>query len=181
MKIKTSNKLDLKDVIRNVPDFPLKGIMFRDITTLVKDQKAFKHVIDVFYNRYKNKKIDQVVGIESRGFIFGGALAHRLKCGFAPARKPGKLPADTIEESYDLEYGKATLQMHTDAIKKGEMVIIIDDLLATGGTLTATAKLIERLGGKVIEIAVVIELTFLNGREKLKGYKLHSLVEYHSD
>ncbi len=172
---------ELKNTIRNVPDFPIKGIVFRDITTLVNDAKAFKFVIDTLYKRYKDKKIDVIVGVESRGFIFGGALANKLKCGFVPARKPGKLPASTIEESYDLEYGKAALQIHTDAIAKGQRVIIIDDLLATGGTLSATAKLIERLGGKIFEIAVVIDLTFLRGREKLKGYKIFSMVDYDSE
>jgi len=172
---------ELKARIRNVPDFPIKGIMFRDITTLTKDRGAFQYVIDCLYERYENRKIDQVVGIESRGFIFGGALAHRLKCGFVPARKLGKLPAETIEESYELEYGRTSLQLHTDAIKKGERVVIIDDLLATGGTLRATANLVERLGGEVLEIAVVVELTFLKGREKIRNYEFYSMIEYDSE
>jgi adenine phosphoribosyltransferase len=172
---------ELKSKIRNVIDFPIKGIVFRDITTLVKDPEAFKYVIDSLYERYKDQKIDQIVCVESRGFIFGGALAHRLKCGFVPARKPGKLPAETIEESYELEYGRTSLQLHTDAIKKGDRIIILDDLLATGGTLRATANMVEKLGGDVIEIAVVIELTFLKGIEKLKNYKLYSMVKYDSE
>ena len=171
----------LKAKIRNVPDFPIKGIMFRDITTLVKDPEAFKYVIDNLTERYKDLKIDQIIGIESRGFIFGGALAHRLGCGFIPARKPGKLPAETIEESYELEYGRTSLQLHIDSIKKGDRIIIIDDLLATGGTIRATANMVERLGGDIREIAVVVELTFLNGREKLKSYNIYSMVEYDSE
>jgi len=172
---------ELKDKIRNVPDFPIKGIMFRDITTLVKDPAAFKFVVDKFYDRYKGKGIDQIIGIESRGFIFGGALAHRLGCGFVPARKLGKLPAETIEESYELEYGRTSLQIHVDAIQPGQRVVILDDLLATGGTLRATANMVERLGGEIFEIAVLVELTFLNGREKLKNYSFYSMIQYDSE
>jgi adenine phosphoribosyltransferase len=172
---------ELKSKIRSVPDFPIKGIMFRDITTLVKDPKAFKYVVDTLYERYRDKGIDQVIGIESRGFIFGGALANKLGCGFVPARKPGKLPAETIEESYELEYGRTSLQLHIDSIKPGQRVVIIDDLLATGGTIRATADMVERLKGEIYEIAVVIELTFLNGRDKLKNYRLYSMVEYDSE
>jgi len=172
---------DLKSKIRNVPDFPIKGIVFRDITTLVKDSKAFCYVIDRLVERYRDRGIDQIVGIESRGFIFGGALANRLGCGFVPARKSGKLPAQTIEESYELEYGRTSLQLHTDSITKGNRVVILDDLLATGGTLRATANMVERLGGEIVEIAVIIELTFLKGREKLKNYNLYSMIEYDSE
>jgi adenine phosphoribosyltransferase len=172
---------ELKSKIRNVPDFPIKGVMFRDITTLVKDKVAFKYVVDQLYERYKNKKIDQVIGIESRGFIFGGALAHRLGCGFVPARKLGKLPSETIEESYELEYGRTSLQMHTDAIKKGDRVLVLDDLLATGGTIRATTNMVERLGGTIVEIAVIIELSFLKGRDKLKNYSIYSMVDYDSE
>jgi adenine phosphoribosyltransferase len=175
-------KLDeLKDRIRNVPDFPIKGIIFRDITTLVKDPEAFRYVVDRFFERYNDKRIDQVVGIEARGFIFGGALAHRLGCGFVPARKLGKLPAETIEESYELEYGRTSLQLHTDSIQAGQRVVIVDDLLATGGTLRATANMVERLGGEIIEIAVVVELSFLNGREKLRNYNFYSMIQYDSE
>jgi adenine phosphoribosyltransferase len=172
---------DLKSKIRDVPDFPISGIMFRDITTLLEDTEAFKFVIDHLYDRYRDKKIDRLVAIEARGFIFGGALADRLRCGFVPARKAGKLPADTVEESYSLEYGTATLQLHADAIEKGQKILIFDDLLATGGTLAATAKLVERLGGEIIEIAVLIELTFLKGRELIKNYPFYSMVEYQTE
>lgn len=172
---------DLKSKIRNVPDFPIKGIMFRDITTLLDDTEAFKFVIDHLYDRYRDKKIDRLVAVESRGFIFGGALADRLGCGFVPARKAGKLPADTVEESYSLEYGTATLQLHADAIEKGQRILIFDDLLATGGTLAATAKMVKQLGGEIVEIAVLIELTFLKGRELIKGYPFYSMVEYETE
>lgn len=175
------NLEDLKGKIRNIPDFPIKGVVFRDITTLISDPEAFKFVIDHLYERYRNKKPDLIVGIESRGFIFGGALADRLSVGFIPARKPGKLPWETVEESYELEYGKATLQIHADAIEKGQRVLILDDLLATGGTLAATARLVEKLGGIIEEIAIIIELTFLKGREKLTGRNIYSLVQYDSE
>lgn len=171
----------LKSKIRNVPDFPKPGIVFRDITTLVGDGPAFKVVMDSLYERYQRQKLDAIVGVESRGFIFGGALADRLGIGFIPARKPGKLPAATIAESYDLEYGQATLELHKDALKKGQKVLIIDDLLATGGTLEATAKLVERLGAQVAEIWVLIELSFLNGQEKLRQYPYFSLIQYDSE
>ncbi|MEE8418006.1 MAG: adenine phosphoribosyltransferase [candidate division Zixibacteria bacterium] len=172
---------DLKSKIRDVPDFPIKGILFRDITTLLDDTEAFRFVIDHLYDRYRDKEIDRLVAVESRGFIFGGALADRLGCGFVPARKAGKLPADTVEESYSLEYGTATLQLHADAIEKGQRILIFDDLLATGGTLAATAKLVERLGGEIVEIAVLIELTFLKGRELIKDYPFYSMVEYETE
>ncbi|NLI15943.1 MAG: adenine phosphoribosyltransferase, partial [candidate division Zixibacteria bacterium] len=139
------------------------------------------YVIDHLYERYKDKKLDAIVGIESRGFIFCGALADRLKVAFIPARKPGKLPAETISESYDLEYGKATLEMHKDAIKRGMRVLVVDDLLATGGTIEAACKLVERLGGEVVEIWVLIELSFLNGRKKIAKYPCHSLIKYDSE
>lgn len=172
---------DLKSKIRDVPDFPIKGIMFRDITTLLDDTEAFMFVIDHLYDRYRDKKIDRLVAVESRGFIFGGALADRLGCGFVPARKAGKLPADTVEESYSLEYGTATLQLHADAIEKGQKILIFDDLLATGGTLAATAKMVKQLGGEIVEIAVLIELTFLKGRELIKDYPFYSMVEYETE
>lgn len=172
---------DLKNKIRNIPDFPIKGVMFRDITTLIGDPAAFRFTMDHLQERYRDKNLDYVVGIESRGLIFGGALADRLGIGLIPARKPGKLPADIIEETYRLEYGQAALQIHKDAIKKGEKILILDDLLATGGTLSAAAKLVERLGGVIEEIAVIIELTFLHGREKLQGKNIYSLVSYDSE
>ncbi len=161
-------------LIRDIPDFPKKGVVFKDITTLIKNAKAFKEVIDIFYKKSKNKKIDLIACIESRGFIFGGALAHKSKVGLVPVRKPGKLPWFTEEESYELEYGSDKLQIHKDAIKKGQKVLIVDDLLATGGTLQATCRLIEKLGGKVAGILVLIELSFLKGKEKLKGYDFFS-------
>lgn len=172
---------DLKSKIRDVPNFPISGIMFRDITTLLEDTEAFKFVIDHLYDRYRGKKLDRLVAVESRGFIFGGALADRLGCGFVPARKAGKLPADTVEESYSLEYGTATLQLHADAIEIGQRILIFDDLLATGGTLAATAKMVKQLGGEIVEIAVLIELTFLKGRELIKDYPFYSMVEYETE
>jgi adenine phosphoribosyltransferase len=172
---------ELKSKIRNVPDFPIKGIIFRDITTLIKDRSSFKYVVDHLYARYKDERIDHVIGIESRGFIFGGALAHSLGCGFVPARKLGKLPFETIEESYELEYGRTSHQIHTDSVQPGERVVIIDDLLATGGTLRATANMVERLRGTIVEIAVVVELSFLNGREKLKNHNFYSMLQYDSE
>jgi len=155
--------------------------MFRDITTLLEDREAFTAVIESLYQRYRDKEIDKIVGIESRGFIFGGALADRLHCGFVPARKAGKLPSDTIEESFNLEYGTASLQIHTDSIKPGEKILVVDDLLATGGTLAAAARLVERLGGKIVELVVVIELLFLYGRQKLGRQPVHSLITYDSE
>jgi adenine phosphoribosyltransferase len=172
---------DLKSKIRDVPNFPIQGIVFRDITTLLEDTEAFRFVIDHLYRRYREEKIDKIVAVESRGFIFGGALADRLGCGFVPARKAGKLPADTIEESYNLEYGTASLQLHSDAIQKGQKVLILDDLMATGGTLAATAKLVERLGGTVVEIAVLIELNFLKGRDLVKDYPVYTMIQYESE
>ena len=171
----------LKKVIRNVSDFPKAGIVFRDITTLLKDEKAFKKSIDILYEQYKNKKIDKVVSVESRGFIFGSALAYRLGAGFVPVRKPKKLPAQTIREEYQLEYGTDSLEIHTDAIKKGEKVLVVDDLLATGGTVAATCKLIKKLGGKIVSLTFLIELTFLHGRDKLEGYDVFSIIQYDSE
>jgi adenine phosphoribosyltransferase len=170
--------MDLAAIIRDVPDFPGKGIIFKDITTLLKDKGALKYVIDVMAERYRDKQIDKIVGIESRGFIFGGAVAYLLGCGFVPARKPGKLPAEKISESYSLEYGTNTLEIHTDAIAAGERVLIIDDLLATGGTAAAVAKMVERLKGEVVAIEFLIELEFLNGREKVKDYNINSYIRY---
>jgi adenine phosphoribosyltransferase len=175
------NLADLKNRIRNVPDFPIEGVVFRDITTLIGDAEAFKFTMDHLQKRYKTKPIDLIVAIESRGLIFGGALADRLGIGLVPARKPGKLPAETIEETYQLEYGRAVLQIHKDAITKGQRILILDDLLATGGTLAAAARLVERLGGVIEEIAIIIELRFLCGRDKLRGKRIYSLVSYNSE
>ncbi len=169
---------DWKNLIRTVPDFPQKGVLFRDITTLIKNGGAFRGVIDSLYERYASWGMDLVVGVESRGFIFGGALAYRLGIGFAPVRKPGKLPAHTVRVGYELEYGKDALEIHQDAIKKGDRVLILDDLLATGGTALATCQLVEKLGGIVEEVAFLIELLPLKGREKLKGYEVFSMISY---
>ena len=175
------NQKELRDKLRVVPGFPKEGINFIDITTLVRDGKAFKEVMDHLQERYKNMKLDAIIGIESRGFIFAGALADRLGIGFIPARKPGKLPADTISQSYDLEYGQATLEIHKDAIKKGDKILIIDDLMATGGTLEAVGKLVNRLGGEVAEIWVLVELSFLHGTDKISQYPYYSLLKYDSE
>lgn len=170
--------MDLANTIRSVPDFPIEGILFYDITTLLKNPAALKESIDQLTQYYQDKRIDMVVGIESRGFIFGMPLAYQLGTGFVPIRKPGKLPAETISASYDLEYGSNTLEVHIDAIEKGQRVVIVDDLLATGGTASATCSLIEKLGGEVVGLAFVIELSFLNGRDKLQGYDIFSLLKY---
>ena len=170
--------MDLKKYIRDIPDFPQKGIIFRDITTLLIEPEPFKYVIDVLVDRYKNEKIDKLVSVEARGFIFGGVVAYKLNCGFVPVRKPGKLPAETVALEYTLEYGKNTIEIHKDAIKSDERVLVFDDLLATGGTVQATCKLVEQLGGQVIECAFVSELTYLEGRDKLKDYKLFTLIQY---
>ncbi len=175
------NFMDIKEKIRTIPDFPVNGIMFRDITTLLQDKDAFRHVCDKLYDRYKNKNIDVVVGIESRGFIFGSVLAYKLNIGFVPVRKPGKLPAKTIKQEYELEYGKDAVEIHEDAINKGDNVLVIDDLIATGGTCSATCKLVEKLGGKIEEVAFIIELPDLKGRDKLKDYKIFSMVEFEGE
>lgn len=168
-------------LIRDIPDFPKPGIVFKDITTLIKNGKAFNEVIDIFHKKVKNKKVDLVLAIESRGFIFGGALANKLKVGFVPVRKPGKLPGAVEQESYALEYGQDTLQIHKDAVKRGQKVLIVDDLLATGGTLQAACRLVEKLGGKVAGILVLIELSFLKGKDKLSNYDFFSLIKYDSE
>ena len=172
---------DLKKYIRNVPDFPKKGIVFRDITTLLKNPIALKEAIQQLYELTKGLKIDKVVGIESRGFIFGAMLAERLNAGFVLLRKPGKLPAKTEKEFYDLEYGRDSIEIHKDAISPGDKVLIHDDLLATGGTAKAAIKLVEKLGGEVVQVLFLVELSFLNGRGKLKGYNVKALVDYASE
>lgn len=173
--------IDLKHHIRSVPDFPKKGIVFRDITTLLKDREAFGRAIDVFYERYKSQRIDKIVSVESRGFIFGSALAQKLGAGFVPIRKPGKLPAETIREEYQLEYGKDAVEIHKDAISPGEHILVHDDLLATGGTVLAACRLVERLGGKIAGLCFLIELSFLHGRDRLKNYDIYSIVTYDSE
>ena len=169
---------ELKGKIRDIKDFPTEGILFKDITTLLKDGPAFRYVIDAIASRYQKERVDLVVGIESRGFIFGGALAHQLKAGFVPVRKLGKLPGKTIEVEYELEYGRDALAVLEDAIKAGQRVLAVDDLLATGGTMAATLRLIRQLGGSVVGVAFMIELAFLRGRDKLKDESLHSLIVY---
>jgi adenine phosphoribosyltransferase len=170
--------MELEKLIRDVPDFPKKGIVFKDITTLLQDGNAFGQAIDQIVKEYLDAAIDKVVGIEARGFIFGGVLAYKLGCGFVPARKPGKLPHRTIREEYTLEYGTNSLEIHEDSISRGDKVLIVDDLLATGGTALAAARLVEKLGGEVTAIQFLIELGFLNGREKLLKYPLRSLIVY---
>lgn len=168
----------LKRLIREVPDFPKKGILFYDITTLLKDKTGFATLIDALSENYLERKIDLVLGIEARGFIFGPALAYRLNAGFVPVRKPKKLPAETAKWTYDLEYGTDTLEIHKDAVQPGQRVIIVDDLLATGGTANACASLANSLGADIIGLGFVVELDFLKGRDKLKGHEVFSLLHY---
>jgi adenine phosphoribosyltransferase len=168
----------LKSKIRSVPDFPKAGINFFDITTLLRDKDGFRSTIEALAKPFEGDKIDVVVGVESRGFILGGAVADRLGTGFAPVRKKGKLPSKTVRETYDLEYGTDCLEIHSDAVEKGQKVLIIDDVLATGGTAAATIKLIRQLGGDVRSLAFLIELEFLNGRAKLGNEKVFSVLKY---
>ena len=172
------NAEQLKKLIREVPDFPKQGILFYDITTLLKDKTGFAQLIDLFSEHYIGKQIDLILGMEARGFIFGPALAYRLNAGFVPVRKPGKLPAATVKVEYDLEYGSNCLEVHKDAIQKGQRVLIVDDLLATGGTAEATTRLVQSLGGEIAGLAFVVELDFLSGREKLTPYNVFSLLHY---
>lgn len=170
--------MDLKSKIREIQDFPNEGISYKDITTLLQDKEAFKYTIDTISDQLKDLNIDIVVGPESRGFIFGCPVAFNIGAGFVPVRKPGKLPSETIKYEYALEYGTDTLEIHKDAIKKGQRVAIVDDLLATGGTVLATTNLIEQLGGEVVSLNFLIELEFLNGRKLLKDYNTSSLIQY---
>ncbi len=172
--------MEIKDLIRDVPDFPIKGIVFKDITTLLKDNHGFETTLDKLYNMCKNKGITKVIGVESRGFIFGGALAAKLGAGFVPIRKPGKLPAEKLSEEYTLEYGTDNIEIHTDALDNNDIVLIHDDLLATGGTMAAACKLVEKMGARIAQISFIIELDFLNGREKIKEYDVQSLIHYDS-
>ncbi len=169
---------NLKDRIRSVPDFPKAGILFYDITTLLQDAAGFRAAIDSLALPFSDQQIDVVVGIESRGFIFGAAVADRIGAGFIPVRKPGKLPAKTVKATYALEYGTDTLEMHEDAIARGQRVLIVDDLLATGGTARATTDLVKRMGGHVHALAFLIELAALNGRQKLAGEQIHAVLTY---
>ena len=172
------NSDQLKKLIREIPDFPKKGILFYDITTLLKDKSGYAALIDQLAEHYIGKQVDLILGMEARGFIFGPALAYRLNAGFVPVRKPGKLPAATARVEYDLEYGSNALEVHNDAIEKGQRVLIVDDLLATGGTAQATAKLATTLGAQIAGLGFVVELDFLKGRDKLKTYDVFSLLHY---
>lgn len=168
----------LKSKIRNVPDFPIPGILFRDITTLLQDPHAFKSAIDALAAPYQGKTVDMVAAIESRGYVLGSPLAYQLGAGFVPIRKLGKLPAEKISESYSLEYGTSVLEMHKDALKPGQRVLIVDDLIATGGSALAAKKMVEKLGGKILGFAFLIELSDLNGRNLLEGFPVFSLIRY---
>lgn len=170
--------MDYKALIREVPNFPKPGILFYDITTLLKDAQALRSIVDELADRYRDKEISKIIGIESRGFIFGSALAYRLGVGFVPVRKPGKLPADIFEVKYNLEYGANSLAIHRDAVGIGENVLIVDDLLATGGTAAATVNLVRQLGGHIVGLAFLIELTSLRGRELLNGCDVHTMITY---
>ena len=170
--------MDLKQHIRHVPDFPKPGILFYDITTLLRDPEGLKTTIDRLSEPYDGERIDVVVGIESRGFILGAAVAERIGAGFIPIRKPGKLPSKSIKEIYDLEYGKDALEIHADAVEEGQRVLIVDDVLATGGTAAAAAGLVRKLGGQLHGLAFLIELLFLNGKSKLTGEQVYSVLQY---
>lgn len=170
----------LKKLIREVPDFPKPGINFYDITTLLKDPDGLKHTIDALAEHYEGEHVDTVIGVESRGFIFAAPLAYHLGAGFVPVRKPKKLPAEKVSVSYDLEYGQDTLEMHKDAVGEGHRILIVDDLLATGGTAKAVVDLVEGLGGTIVGLIFVVELDFLGGRKKFEGYDVRSLIRYDS-
>lgn len=170
--------MNLESKIRNIPNFPKQGIMFKDITTVLKDADALAYCVNTFYERYKNSGITKIVGIEARGFILGTALAYRMGVGFVPIRKPGKLPSETLRQEYQLEYGTDAIEIHKDAITKDEKVLVHDDVLATGGTMSAACKLVQQLGGEIVGICCIAELSFLNPRKKLSDYDVFSLVTY---
>jgi len=171
----------IKSKVRSIPDWPINGVIFRDITTLLQDPAAHREIAAIFYNRYADKNIDKIVGIDARGFLFGSVLAYKLDIGFIPIRKEGKLPYNTISESYTLEYGEETIEIHEDALSRGERVVIIDDLMATGGTIGAAVSLVEKLGGDIIECAFVVELPDLKGREKLGDRNVFSIIEFEGE
>ncbi len=173
--------MSIKDKIRTVPNWPIDGVMFRDITTLLQEPEIFRETCDLLYDRYKDIKIDKIVGIDARGFIFGSVLAYKLNVGFVPVRKKGKLPYKSISASYSLEYGEDVVEMHEDAIEKGEKVLIVDDLIATGGTISAAVELVEKLGGDILECAFVVELPDLKGREKINRHKVFALTEFEGE
>ena len=171
----------IRSKVRSIPDWPIQGVVFRDITTLLQDPPAFRKICSIFHTRYANEKIDKIVAIDARGFLFGAVLAYTLEIGLIPIRKKGKLPYKTIGESYTLEYGEETVEIHSDAIQKGERVVIIDDLIATGGTISAAANLVEKLGGDICECAFVVELPDLKGRKQLGHRKVFSIIEFEGD
>jgi adenine phosphoribosyltransferase len=173
--------MNLKDTIRTVPNWPIEGVMFRDITTMLQQPDALRAACDAFHDRYRDMNIDKVVGIDARGFIFGAVLAYHLNVGFIPVRKKGKLPFETIGVAYSLEYGENEVEMHKDSIEKGERVVIIDDLIATGGTMYAATQLVEQLGGQIVECAFVVDLPDLNGKEKIADYEIFTLVEFEGE
>lgn len=170
--------MNLSDKIRALENYPIEGVTFRDITTLLKDKDAYKRAVDEMVERIRDKKVDKIIGIEARGFIVGAPIAYALGCGFIPVRKPGKLPHDTISASYDLEYGSDSVEIHCDAIEKGENIVIIDDLLATGGTSKAVGELVDKLGGNIVSYLFLIELEDLDGRKQLNGYNVESIIKY---
>jgi adenine phosphoribosyltransferase len=176
--METSSSERLRQAIRDVPDFPQAGIMFKDITTLLKNSELLQLAVDNIYNNFRSEHIDQIAGIESRGFILAAALAYKFKCGFIPIRKPGKLPAAKISEEYQLEYGTDRLEIHQDALRPGDRILLVDDLLATGGTARAACNLIKRLQGEIVGLAFLIELSFLKGRQLLKNFTILSLIQY---
>ena len=171
----------IKGKVRSIPDWPIQGVIFRDITTLLQDPTTFKDICDLLYERYAKEKIDKIVGIDARGFLFGAVLAYKLGIGFIPVRKKGKLPSKTVGESYTLEYGEETVEIHEDGIQQGEKVVIVDDLMATGGTISAAVNLVEKLGGDIMECAFVIELPDLKGRQKIADQKIYSILEFEGE
>ena len=173
--------MDLKDTIRSISDWPIKGVIFRDLTTLMQNPQAFKESCDILYERYKDMDIDKIVGIDARGFVFGAVLAYKLGIGFVPVRKKGKLPWKTSQETYSLEYGEDTLEIHDDAVEKGEKVVIVDDLIATGGTVGATVKLVKKLGARIIECAFIVELPELKGRDQIQDCKVFSITQFEGE
>ena len=173
--------MNLKETIRSIPGWPIKGVIFRDLTTLMQDPKAYREACDILYERYKDMGIDKIVGIDARGFVFGAVLAYKLGIGFVPVRKKGKLPWKTIQETYSLEYGEDTLEIHEDAVEKGEKIVIVDDLIATGGTVGATVKLVKKLGADIIECAFIVELPDLKGRDQIQNCKVFAITEFEGD
>ncbi len=173
--------MDLKQTIRSIPDWPIQGVIFRDLTTLMLDPAAFRQSCDILYERYRDQSVDKIVGIDARGFVFGSVLAYKMGIGFIPVRKKGKLPWKTIPETYSLEYGEDTLEIHEDAIEQGENVVIVDDLIATGGTVGATVSLVRKLGARILECAFIVELPDLKGREKIKDCPVFAITEFEGE